>query len=254
MIVEIQRLTDQYHNWLRDKTTLREVDDWIEITTPYLDRHNDFMQIYAKRSDGGFMLTDDGYTIDDLELSGCKLETPKRRNLLKMTLNGFGVRMESRALQVHASRHNFSLQKHNLLQAMLAINDLFYLSSSVITSLFYEDVVAWLDISRIRYITNLKFAGKSGYDHRYDFVIPKSDTYPERVLLSINNPDRANAQRTVFAWEDTREARTGESRAYAILNDSNKSVSENVMNAFLSYGVHPVPWSEREKVREELVA
>ena len=41
MIAEIQRLTDEYHVWLREKTILRSVDDWVEITTPYLDRHND---------------------------------------------------------------------------------------------------------------------------------------------------------------------------------------------------------------------
>ncbi len=254
MIAEIQKLTDQYHDWLKDKTILREINDWIEITTPYLDRHNDYLQIYAKRSNGGFILTDDGYTIDDLELSGCMLETPKRRNLLNMTLNGFGVRKEDKALQVHASSQNFALQKHNLLQAMLAINDLFYLATATIKSLFYEDVVDWLDLSSIRYTPNVKLSGKTDFDYRYDFVIPKSNIYPERVLMSINKPDRANAQRAVFAWEDTSGARAGESRAYAILNDTEKPVSESIINAFLNYEVHPVSWSEREKVREELAA
>jgi hypothetical protein len=44
---EIKTLMDQYVAWLRSKTTLRQVADWIEITTPYLDRHNDYLQIYA---------------------------------------------------------------------------------------------------------------------------------------------------------------------------------------------------------------
>ena len=52
MIHDIQRLMDAYHAWLKDKTDLRQVDDWIEITTPYLDRHNDCLQIYAKRATG----------------------------------------------------------------------------------------------------------------------------------------------------------------------------------------------------------
>ena len=96
MIDEIQQLTNTYHNWLSEKTILREIRDWVEITTPFLDRHNDHMQIYAKSSNGGFILTDDGYTIDDLEMSGCKLNTPKRLDLLHMTLNGFGVSLENR--------------------------------------------------------------------------------------------------------------------------------------------------------------
>ena len=71
-----------------------------------------------------------------------------------------------------------------------------------------EDVVAWLDDAEIRYIPRVKLSGRTGYDHHYDFVIPKSASHPERVLLSINNPNRANAERTVFAWEDTKRRAT----------------------------------------------
>jgi hypothetical protein len=60
------------------------------LTTPYLDRHNDYLQIYARRLNGGFLLTDDGYVLEDLQQSGCKIEGPKRQALLKMTLGGFG--------------------------------------------------------------------------------------------------------------------------------------------------------------------
>lgn len=254
MIDEIRRLTNTYQKWLNDKTVLREIDEWVEITTPFLDRHNDHMQIFAKASNDEFLLTDDGYTIDDLEMSGCKLNTPKRRDLLQMTLNGFGVRLSEGKLQVTATQKNFARQKHNLLQAMLAVDDLFYLARSFTTSLFYEDVVDWLELSQISYFENVKLTGKSGYDHHYDFVIPHSKTQPDRVLLSISDPNRSNASKTVFAWEDTREARTREARAYAILNDSDKSVSSYVLDAFRSYAVHPILWSQRESVREELAA
>jgi hypothetical protein len=49
MITEMQGLIDKYLAWLKDKTSLRQIDDWVEITTPYLDRHNDYLQIYAKQ-------------------------------------------------------------------------------------------------------------------------------------------------------------------------------------------------------------
>ena len=46
---EIKELNSQYFDWLRDNTILREInDDWTEITTPFLDRHNDCLQIYVK--------------------------------------------------------------------------------------------------------------------------------------------------------------------------------------------------------------
>jgi len=167
MIQDIQNLLTTYYAWLKDKTELHQLDQWVEITTPYLDRHNDYVQIYVKKTKGGFLLTDDGYTIDDLQQSGCKLDNRKRQAFLKMTLNGFGVKQDGKALQVHASAENFAARKHNLVQAMLAVNDMFYLAVPVVTSLFYEDVVAWFDANDIRHIPKVKFTGTTGYDHLF---------------------------------------------------------------------------------------
>ena len=75
MIKEVRMLLNSYYRWLRKQTALRELKDWIEITTPYLDRHNDCLQIYVRRVNGGFELTDDGHIIEDLEQSGCNIDS-----------------------------------------------------------------------------------------------------------------------------------------------------------------------------------
>jgi hypothetical protein len=254
MIEEIQKLLDQYVAWLKDKTTLRQVGDWIEITTPYLDRHNDCLQIFAQRANGGYVLTDDGRVIEDLIQSGCSLDSPKRRSLLDMTLRGFGVERTGDRLIVRATPDNFSLRKHNLVQSMLALNDLFYLAEPMVVSLFFEDVENWLNLHEIRFTPRVKFTGKTGYDHLFDFAIPKSRRQPERLLRAINRPNRDNAESLAFAWMDTKDARSPDSRAYALLNDADQSISGAVSDALLSYSVKPVPWSQRESVREELAA
>lgn len=254
MIADIKTLLDSYISWLRDKTTLREIGDWVEITTPYADRHNDLLQIYAKRTDSGYILTDDGYIIEDLEQSGCKLETPKRQALLKMTVNGFGIQLNERRLEVKASTDNFALRKHNLLQAMLSINDLFYLAEPFVSSLFYEDVINWLDLNEIRYTPQVKFTGKTGYDHLFDFVIPKSHTKPERIIRAINRPSKDTAQALAFAWIDTKEVRPSESIIYALLNDNERQVPTDVVEALKNYKINPVLWSHRDVATPEFAA
>lgn len=254
MIDEVQSLLDQYVAWLKDKTALRQIKDYVEITTPYLDRHNDHLQIYAKRENGGYLLTDDGYIVGDLKLSGCEIESRKRKDLLRLTLNGFGVQLDGDALSVHASRDNFALRKHNLVQAMLAVNDLFYLAVPIVAGLFLEDVASWLSLHDIRFTPKVKFTGKSGYDHLFDFVIPASKKEPERILQAINRPNRDTAQAIAFRWIDTKDVRPPNSRAYAFLNDSDVTPSAAVVDALKSYEVHPVLWSSREDVREQLAA
>ena len=174
---------------LRNKTTFRQIDDWVEITTPFLDRHNDRIQIYAKRRGSGYLLADGGQVLDDLEQSGCRVDGGRRQSLLTATLNGFGVHRAENQLQVHASASEFALRKHNLVQAMLAVNDLFYLAQPTTVSLFHEEVVSWFDESNIRYIANVKFTGTSGYDHMFHFVIPKSAVQPERILRPHKSPE-----------------------------------------------------------------
>jgi hypothetical protein len=202
---------------------------------------------------GGFVLTDDSYIIHDLEASGCKLDTEKRKNLLLMTLNGFGVKLNADAIEVHATPENFPLRKHNLIQAMLAVNDLFYLAKPVLESLFYEDVVAWLDGNDIRYTPKVKFTGISGYDQHFDFAIPKSKKQPERIVQAINRPTRDTAMLFINAWGDTRQVRAPDSKAYAVLNDE-QPISGSIVDAFRNYDIRPVPWTQRVEVVTEFAA
>lgn len=255
MIVgEIEKLLSDYRGWLKDRTMLRQIDGtWVEITTPYLDRHNDALQIYVRHENGSYVLTDDSYIIHDLESSGCKLDSEKRKDLLKMTLNGFGVKLNAEAIEVHATPDNFPLRKHNLIQAMLAVNDLFYLAEPLVESLFYEDVVGWLDASDIRHTPSVKFTGISGYDQHFDFAIPKSKKYPERIVQAINKPTRDSTSRFIYAWSDTHQVRTPESKAYAVLNDE-QPISSAVTDALRNYNIKPVLWTKRMEVVTELAA
>jgi hypothetical protein len=255
MIDEVRTLIDQYTDWLRDSTTVRQIaGEWVEITTPYLDRNNDMIQIFAKRSGNGFLLSDGGNTIQELENSGCSLGTPKRQELLHLTLNGFGVRIKDDEIYAESPSIDFSRRKHCLIQAILAVSDLFYLASPLVSSLFMEDVESWLDSIGVRYSSRIHFLGKAGYSHSFDFVLPKYRNIPERLIQTINSPDRGSAEQLAFKWLDTKDARPSNSRLYALINDQQRSIPSGVVNALRSYDAIPVPWSEREGVRSELVA
>jgi hypothetical protein len=246
MIDEIKRLVNNYQSWLNQKYIFKQIDDWVEITTPFLDRHNDSLQIYIKRTNGEYILTDDGYIIQDLLLSGCNIDTEKREKLLQITLNGFGVKKDRDRLVIKATESNFPIKKHNLVQAMLAVNDLFYLAEPKGTQFFVEKVSEWLDENEIRYSPRVKFSGISGYDHIFDFVIPKSREKPERVLQAINNPNKTNAENFIFSFFDAQRFRDIPFEGYAMLNDEAK-ISTDVQYAFSSYDISSILWSKRKE-------
>ena len=239
---------DAYWTWLQDETETRPIEgsDYIEITTPFLDRHNDYIQIYARSRGDQWHLTDDGYTLVDLEASGCDVSTEKRSKLLTTILNRLGVTKEGKALTVRADASSFAQKKHDLVQAMLAVGDLFHTARSTVIGLFLEEVSEWLRMKEIRFVESFKLSGESGYDHHFDFVVPGHRDTPERVLQAINRPERSAVERLIMAWEDTRENRPTESEAIAILNDVEHSVPSSSMEALNRYNIRPMPWSSRE--------
>lgn len=258
MIEEVQSLLDNYWVWLQGKSDLRQLDGSVEITTPYLDRHNDYFQIYATQDSGGFLLTDGGYVLADLEMSGLEIGKAREHPAFQAALGDLGVQVnDENVLQVRTSPADFALRTHSLVQAMLAVNDLGCLVTPAVPSrqrLFRKDVAAWLDDSGIRYWPKRKFDGKSGFKHEFDFVIPQSEHQPIRLLQVAAAADRRTVEKMAFALPDVRAVLPSELQAYAILNDLEKGVSEKISGAVADYGWKSVPWSERAEVCQELAA
>ncbi len=288
---DISRLIDSYYSWLKDKTKWKNLNEWAEITSPYLDRNNDYIQIYLKKTNEGCFLTDDGATINGLIQEGCKLDSPKRKQLLQLTLKGYGVTEKNGALQIIAvSKDAFPLCKHSLAQAILAVNDMFYTAAPHISSLFFEDVKDWLESSNIRYSERVCFNGASGYNRSFDFLIPKSDKQPERLIKTLNDPQKNRADCLIMDWEDTKSVRLPTAKMYVFINDGGKSggrqaasekqkslgfdsaktkpqgslngegggdprsAAEKAGAALRAYSIEPVLWSQRAKKKRELAA
>ncbi len=244
---ECEKMIEAYVAWLRKGLSVESLENACELTTPFLDRHNDHIQIYAIKRDGKVILSDDGYILSDLRSSGLELITPKRKEMFDSVLNGFGVHLEGNQLIVETSERNIGQRLHVLIQAMLAINDMFMMAQPRVASFFWEDVRAFLETHDIRYSPRVKIAGRSGFDHAIDFLIPKSRTRPERFIQAINAPNKNTIGTYLFTLTDTRESRGDESEAYAFLNDQERKVGGDVVEALEAYKVTPALWSQRDR-------
>lgn len=251
MLKEIESLLKQYWTWLADNTSLRVVEDYVEITTPLLDRHNDCFQIYVKIVDDKILITDDGCTITDLEMSGFNFN--KSREILRNSiLNGFDINLiDEKILQTLQPKEKFGLYKSNLLQAMIAIDDMHYTTQASRENVFKKEVKSWLTKREVPYESDKTFVGKSGVDHKFDFVLSKSNC-PERLVSSLNRPDKFSAQVVAYSWIDTKAKILNGAEAYAILNDKS-SVSKTVFDTLSAYDVHPIRWSNNVETNNLLV-
>lgn len=262
LMVAKENLKRLYLDWINKKLAYTDLDGGtIEITTPFLDRHNDHLQIYAlPLENGDIKLTDDGYIISDLQMGGLELNSStKRKQLFNTIINGYGVSFnsDSEELFVISDSSNFPTKKHMLLQAMMAVNDMFMITKSTVNSLFTEDVRNFLESNNIRYSENIILGGKSGYNHHYHYLIPHFKNIPERVIQTMNAPSKGALSNIIFSWSDTREARIKQaytSDLYIFINDQEKEVDKNIINALKNEDINSVLWSNRDSIIDILCA
>lgn len=249
---ECEKLIGDYLRWLKTGLEVSELEHSCKIATPFLDRHNDEIEIYVERHNGSLLLTDDGYTIRDLASCGMTFGTEKRQAHLTAILNGFGVRKEDDELRVHASVQDFPQKKHNLVQAMLAVNDMFVMSEEHVLSLFKEDVAMFVEANAIPVFPDFKLSGRTGFDHKFDFGLPKTSRKPQRVLQAINNLTKDQATSFAFAVADVRVLRSEPLQAFTFINDIDHPPSDDNLSAIQAYEIKPMFWSRRNDCLSEL--
>ncbi len=244
--MDIKLMIEEYMDFLRQNISYRQLEKGYEITTPFLDDHNDCIQIYVDEVSGDTIkLSDDGATISNLLDGGLKL-TKSRNQIMHSIVYGYGVEIEDNNLTIECKIKDFAAKKHALLQAMLKVGDMEYTSQNRVASMFSEDIAEYFKAYNIPNVQNMSVIGKSGFIHTYDFVIAGDAHFSERFCNSINRPSKTAIFNAIFGWQDTfpqRKSIDNGSKLFLFLNDENK-YSVKLEDACSEYGIRTIRKSE----------
>ena len=250
--------TENYIKWLKSNIFENNLPDGtVELTMPFLDRHNDHIQIYIQKSNSNYKVSDFGYTINDLKISGINFETDKRKELLRFNVlrHGINYNEADESLYIECNDLDLPIAQHKLMQAMLDIDDMFYLSTPNVKSIFFDEVVSFFDKNSIYYSENIQIQGKSGLSFTYDFMLQRNKNNNERLIKLMNSPSKNSTERYLFQWTDTQKMRNFNkndlTEFYVIINDSNEKIA-NVTSAFETYGILPIPWTKIDNFVKKL--
>ena len=248
----LDQLIENYYLFLREKTLLKEdkLSGWTEIRTPIIGIFNDGIDIYAKKENGEIILSDDGETLRNLELSGAETaRSSKRKELLKQILLNYGVELKEQELITKANEQNFPQKKLNMLSAITEANDLYFLSKHTVGSVFREDVQGFLEEQKIIYTPHFLSKGSTGIEFNFDFQIAYSET--EIIIKSFNNLTKMNLPHFLFTWEDikiVRERQTGKNViGLAMVNDEGQDIKGEYLGLISGKKAKYILWSERYK-------
>lgn len=251
----MNKLFENYLKWLRQNFSYTQQKDTLEIQTPFLNQHNDLIRLFADVNDTSIRLHDFGETLAELELSGVDVHaSEKRKNELDSILRSYGIVLsDDDELFMECDQSSFPSAKHRFLQGLLSVNDLFVLAEPKVENFFLDDVRQYFEENNIRAVENVIFPGKSGFNHNFDYSIPKSSKYPERIIKAVNTPRKDIISNLLFAFEDTKKNRRG-SQGIVILNDENTQPHKEVFQALAQYQIEGVKWSERNSIIEKFAA
>lgn len=251
MMNDLSRIIDDYYHWLSAKTHLIEDEKtgWTAISTPFTGIFNDGIEIYCKRQNGKWILSDAGETTNSLEESGISIgRSPKRKQFVERIVKNYGVVEKEGEFYVEASRENFSQKKHYLLQAILELHDLEYLSTKAVRSFFKENVENDLIKRRVIHTKDVKFTGYNGLDYHFDFHFPAFDK--EIVLKATEQIRQGTISAFVYSWQNVKKIREEKNKksfeATILVNDFSHEPKSDLMDALTMEGIMTHRWSKKE--------
>lgn len=247
----VKTSVDNYYNWLKEKTYIQKDinTDWFLINTPFIGSFNDTIEIYAQKNGAQLKLSDNGETMSNLEIQGLQIQgSKKRKTLLDSILLNYGVKIENDELIIETNIEKFSQSKHNFLSAIIEINDLYVLSNHNVASIFKEDVRNYLDSQNIIFTPDFISKGSTGLEFNFDFQIAQREK--EIVIKSFNTINKSNLPTFLFSWDDIKPVREKITKknvnAIAIINDVDKDIKSEFLEALKSKNADYILWSEKD--------
>ena len=247
MTHEVSSLLESHRKWLGENTSFTILDGNVEINLPFLDHHNDYIQIYLTKKGKNYILSDDGETINDLKSCGMEFTTAKRQSLLRSAIVGFRVTNDGGVLKVEATAEDFGFKMNRLIQAILAVNDLLMLLQPARPSDFHSNVEEWLKKENIEFSGSKRIVGKSGVKHSFDFTLESEVNDQPQMIKLVNRPSMDAARKIVFTSIDMPKDIFFRGQVVALLNDPNNSNLNLFGQVLRYYSIGLVHWSKRDE-------
>lgn len=249
--MDINEQLDEYVAWLRAQYVIKKLDQVDEITTPFVNNIGDRIRIYSKSlSNGRIQLTDDGVTLEDLELMGIEI-TPTRQSIINSIKSQFGIDQLEDVFSISGSTSDFPVMKQRFTEAITKINDLTITKKSNIENMFIEQVYKYLDVNDFGGLPHYSFEGKSGSNHFANYVIPKRNGKPMQILDFQNKISKNALMISAFKNSDIRSSSEYKNDAIiysVIFNDEEQKITSDALKIAKSSDIKTYTWSDKDEL------
>ncbi|WP_239734144.1 DUF1828 domain-containing protein [Mammaliicoccus sp. H-M33] len=250
----IEQKMNEYFNWLKQNYKYKKLDSSMEITTPFKNHLNDYIRIYVDfLPNGEIILSDDGLTLNELDMYGIDVKTKTRTRIIQSVLNQFSLILKNNEIIANVNNESFAQSKHNLIQGILKIYDLTLTSKNNVTSLFYEDVFNFLYEENIGGFEKVSVSGESGIKYSIDYIVPGTKSKAEILINFANNLDFNKVTSDIYIYRDVKPNRPSrnnlDSKMFIIANDIDHPINERARQAAEHDKLSILKWSDKKQIK-----
>lgn len=251
---DTEKLSELYVKWNKENIQIENHGDFVEIITPFVDNHHDFIHVVMFYHNGQIILSDDGFTINELELYEIDYKkSSKRTEFLTQTLNSFGVKMSDASelfIEVD-SLGNYPKKLFNFLQCIVRISDMLLTNRNTVANIFFDEVYNLFDNYDIPFSQEIGITGKTGNSNQFDFLIPRMKMKREKLIKTVNKPTKDSYKAPLLSFLDIKDYRQN-TDFVVIANDNNHKVNEKFLTSLRNHEIKVLQWSEKDTWIKEL--
>lgn len=246
-MVWTENMIGDYSRWLHaEPASIYDTKTgWTSMPTPFLGLYNDLIELFVKQEGDYICLSDDGQTIWNAETTGLDMKAPEQKHLLDLILSKYRVNLsKDGVLDLQVEKDKFEQGKYSMLMTMFAINDM----TSQGSNIFQKNVRKLMMDKRINAIPQMQIKGRSGIDFTFDYVVSRPRA--EFLVQAVGKLDKNNLASFIFGVDEVKDYRRFVSdkdiRGMLIVNDLEKTVSKELLQALVDRKLDYVLWSKKE--------
>jgi hypothetical protein len=262
-MLDAKKIADEYLNWVKGNYNFLQLEysGSIDIQTPFIDSFGDNISFIVKLVDDKLVLSDEGFTIWNLENNGTivtRKNTHKRRILNSVIRLDNAQLTEDNEIIKTVYKKNIGQAVHDMTQLIFKINDMTMLSSSNIKSIFYDEALEYFNKHPSMYhkIPSFSIIGKSQLSHKIDFGFFTKEGI--KLVKVHNSLTRSTVERAIVTLVDTADYRKinyqENEKLCLLVNGVDKSKDNTINNidSLAEYNIDIVDFTDKKEVEKKL--
>lgn len=207
---KIDTLVQKYIQFFSNSIKVEKLNYGYAISVPLLDRHNDCLEFYVDFNDDGTIhLTDDGYTLDELETYGIKFnkKNTKKNTYFNTILNVNNIKInDNMELVKDFKEEDFAFETQLFIQGMINIGDFYLTDNKGTQDNFFDKLESILINLSLPYKKDVTLKGNNKVSTTFNYRI---DGHDHSVYTKIISNTKNDAYASMFVWENIPEKEKG---------------------------------------------